>query len=73
MFFGLELEILYLGEDGLEKQEIAFGGSTPKGKERLYLDAEGYFDVVYDKSRVKSSGICQSIILDVYPSHHNLS
>lgn len=65
LFFDVILHVYYF--DGTDLSKIEFN-SDSKGKlVRLYLNAGGIFDVVYDKAEIKSAGICQSIILDVRP------
>ncbi len=69
LFLRLDVLVYYVGEAGLAKLELNFGvGSKPR-KVRLYLGPDGGFDTLYDKSFVKSAGICQSMLLDVSLRH----
>jgi hypothetical protein len=63
LFFDLQLQIYYIDKGGLGK--IEFNGGSKRRSVRLYLSADGVFDVVYDKKKIKAAGICQAIVLDV--------
>ena len=74
MLFDMNIKLFYATEEGLMKQEFIFPSTSALGikktqaskqKIQLFLAADGYFDVVYDKSYIKSAGICQSVLLDV--------
>ncbi len=75
MFFGLHLQIYYIDESGIGTQEFDFrsGPADPGKAVRLFLGLDGCFDTVYDKSTIKSAGICQSILFDVSTFFAHLS
>lgn len=62
MFFGINLIVLYVEDEVIKTVGLNFG----KKQVTVYINPEGYFDMVYEKSFVKNGGICQSIILDVF-------
>lgn len=66
MLFGVDIKIFYMSEEGLMKQEFNFQGNTKKLKANLFINSDGFFDIIYNKSYIKTAGICQSIILDVF-------
>jgi hypothetical protein len=64
----LELEILFFSQEGISSFKIKFGATAVSQNTtpvKLMLSADGFIDVVYSKSFIKSSGICQSILLGV--------
>lgn len=61
MFFGINLIILYVEDEVMKQMNINFGNI----KTIVYINPEGYFDVVYEKTFIRDCGICQSIVLDV--------
>lgn len=67
LFLQLDLCIYYISETGLAKQEFSFAlkGQPDRQRIKLYLSADGGFDTVYEKSFIKSAGLCQSILLEV--------
>ena len=68
MLFNIDLKLYYIAESGLSKEEFNFSTEESKMKPKkvqLYIAPDGYFDTVYEKSFVKSAGICQSLVLDV--------
>ena len=70
MFFNVNLRLFYIAESGLTKQEYSFLPGESKSVlpiVQLCLAPDGYFDVVYSKSFIKTAGICQSLLLDVNP------
>ena len=73
LFFGQDLEVFSFEETGVSKVQICFKGKSLEKEESkatcgrtLYLAPDGGFDVLLDKEQAKKSGICQSIILEVY-------
>ncbi len=67
MLFGIDLRVIYVGDEGLVKQDFAFPLANVRHRMQVYLDEDGYFDVVYRKAHIKSAGVCQSILLEVPP------
>lgn len=69
LYLGIELQIYTLDESGLIKQSFNFLNSKTQSKPqqtiRMYLEPNCKFDTIYNKSTIKSAGICQSILLDV--------
>jgi hypothetical protein len=63
LFFNTELHIHYF--DGSSFIKMKFNEDPKRKKVRLYLNPGGVFDVVYDKEKIRSAGICQAIVLDV--------
>jgi len=63
LFFNTELHIHYF--DGSSLVKMKFNEDSKRKRVRLHLNAGGTFDVVYDKPKIKNTGICQAIILDV--------
>jgi len=63
LFFKTELHIHYF--DGSSLVKMKFNEDSKRKRVRLHLNAGGTFDVVYDKPKIKNTGICQAIILDV--------
>lgn len=61
MFFRIDLQFLYVENEAMKEISFSFG----KEKAQVYINPEGYFDVVYEKGFVRNCGLCQSIILDV--------
>lgn len=49
--------------DELRYISSKFGGG--KLEHKIFLNAQGYFDTMYDKNYIKEAGFCQSIISDV--------
>ena len=71
LLFNLDLGLFYVGEEGLEKSDLAFTSKKSveqRTKVKLFLGTDGYFDVVCEKAEIKAAGICQSLVLDV--SYH---
>lgn len=69
LYLEIELEIYTLDESGLIKQSFNFLNNEiqtkPQKTIRMYLESDCKFDTIYNKSTIKSAGICQSILLDV--------
>lgn len=61
MFFEINLKVLYVEDEVIKGVDFNFG----KRQVTVYINPEGYFDMVYEKSFVRNGGICQSIVLDV--------
>lgn len=68
MLMKLDLNIYYIDESTLIKRSFFFPNKENNKKKivNLYLDEDGDLDVIYEKNYIKSCGMCQSIILDVY-------
>jgi len=68
MFYHINLQVCYLDESGLQSENFDFATSPYEEKTlvRLYLAADGSFDSIYEKNTIKSAGICQSILFDVF-------
>ena len=68
LLFKLSLHVLYLTDGGIARLRMDF--ATPETSStssiRLYLAMDGFLDTVYSKSYIKSAGLCQSLILDVF-------
>lgn len=62
LFSNLEISVYYLSHEGLSKIDLKFGSQH---NIKVYLTNEGYFDTMYEKSYIKTAGLCQSILLDV--------
>ena len=64
LYLKAELQVYTLDESGLIKQLFNFNQKEER-RVRVYLEPNGRFDTIYNKSTIKSAGICQSILLDV--------
>lgn len=64
LYLKAELQVYTLDKSRLIKQSFNFNQKEQK-RIRVYLEPNGRFDTIYDKSTIKSAGICQSILLDV--------
>lgn len=71
LLFGMNLRIWYITDEGLKRQEFFFEENSSKVAE-LYLAPDGYFDILYQKSYIKTVGMCQSILLDVLNLHNKI-
>jgi len=61
MFFEINLKILYVENEVIRKTSFKFG----ERQVAVYINPEGYFDIVWKKDFIKRCGLCQSIVLDV--------
>ena len=63
-----DLEIFYYTTEGISSLKIQLSENNLEEKRKnlqLMMANDGYFDVVYAKSFIKSAGICQSLIFEV--------
>ena len=67
MLHNIDLHMYYISDSNLNVEIYKFGTETTKDSKfiQLYLNPNGGFNTIYDKTRIKTFGICQSIILDV--------
>lgn len=63
LLLDIELQIYYF--DGTKLAKMKFNTDSKRKSIRLYLNAGGVFDTIYDKAEIKIAGICQAIVLDV--------
>ena len=61
----LNVDILYLTNEGISTLNIHFAVDSKSTPLRLLLASDGSLDVVYSKTYINLAGIAQSIILDV--------
>jgi hypothetical protein len=61
MFFEINLKVLYVEDEVIKKTSFKFG----EKEIAVYINPEGYFDIVCAKNFIKKCGLCQSIVLDV--------
>lgn len=62
-----DIEMLYLSSEGISSFfiKLPFNTKSETDTIRLMLEKDGYYDVVYSKSYIKTAGFCQSFIFDV--------
>ena len=65
LFFDVELQIYHADGSGLNKISAFQKESKRRKVVKLYLNYNGMFDTIYEKSIIKTYGICQAILLDV--------
>jgi hypothetical protein len=64
--FDLNVEVRYFSSEGISSFKIEYPNIKNEKKVlNLMLNPDGYFDVVYSKSFIKSAGLCQSILFEV--------
>ena len=67
LFFGFNIRLYYLTDEGLLQQTVALLNTD--SNIQLYLNPDSGFDVVYSKAFIRNAGICQSLVLEVKQCH----